>query len=66
MASLTPNILRIEDPHFQIYITGAVILLLVGGIFASKFLSSGKEDAENPSTLTSFLRFFYASFLKPQ
>jgi betaine lipid synthase len=63
MASLIPSILP-KDPHTQIYIVGVTIVLLIGVIFASTFLSS-KQDEENPGPLTSFLRFFYASFLKP-
>lgn len=63
MASLIPSILP-KDPHTQIYIVGASLVLLIGFIFAVVFRSP-KEDEENPSTLTSFFRFFYASFLKP-
>jgi len=65
MASLIPSILS-QDPHTQIFIVGATIVLLIGIVFATTLQSSkdGKED-ENPSTFTSFLRFFYASFLKP-
>jgi betaine lipid synthase len=64
MASLTPSILP-KDPHTQIIIVGATLVLLIGVIFALTFHTSKKEDEENPSPLTSFLRFFYASFLKP-
>ena len=65
MASLIPSILP-RDPHTQIIIVGVTLVLLIGVIFTTTFLSSvKKEDDENPSALTSFLRFFYASFLKP-
>jgi betaine lipid synthase len=64
MASLTPNILP-KDPHTQIFIVGANLVLLIGVIFAVTFQSTKKGDEENPSALGSFLRFFYASFLKP-
>jgi betaine lipid synthase len=63
MASLTPSILS-KDPHTQIFIVGATLVALIGFIFAITFYG-GKEDEENLSTLTSFLRFFYVSFLKP-
>jgi hypothetical protein len=64
MASLTPSILP-KDPHTQIIIVGATLVLLIGVIFAVTFQKSKKEDEENPSGFNSFLRFFYASFLKP-
>jgi hypothetical protein len=63
MASLIPSILS-KDVHTQIFIVGATLVVLIGFIFAIT-LFRGKEDEENPSTFTSFLRFFYASFLKP-
>jgi betaine lipid synthase len=63
MASLTPSILP-RDPHTQIFLVGATVIFLVAVIFATT-LRSAKYDDENPSPLTSFLRFFYASFLKP-
>lgn len=63
MASLIPNILP-KDPHAQIYLVGATLVILIGIIFIATFRSA-KEDEENPSTLKSFGRFFYASFLKP-
>jgi betaine lipid synthase len=62
MASLIPSILP-KDPHTQILIAGATLVLLIGVIFAAA--RSTKEDEESPSAITSFLRFFYASFLKP-
>ena len=44
----------------------ARVVLLIGLIFTTTLRSAtAKEDEENPSALTSFLRFFYASFLKP-
>lgn len=66
MASLTPSILS-RDPHTQILAVGATVVVLVAVIFASTLRSSAAkyDDDENPSPLTSFLRFFYASFLKP-
>lgn len=64
MASLTPSILFSKDPHTQILIVGATVVLLVAVIFAVTF-RAGKEDGENPDPVSSFLRFFYASFLKP-
>jgi betaine lipid synthase len=63
MASLIPNVLP-KDPHAQIYIVGAGIVVLLGAVFAVTSLTSKKEE-ETPGTLYSFLRFFYASFLKP-
>jgi betaine lipid synthase len=64
MASLTPSIL-LKDPYNQIIIAGATLVLLIGVIFTITLRPSEKEDVENPSAITSFLRFFYASFLKP-
>jgi betaine lipid synthase len=64
MASLIPSTL-LRDPHTQIYFVGAILVLLIGVIFALTFCPSSKEDEENPSAFKSFLRFFYASFLKP-
>jgi betaine lipid synthase len=63
MASLTPSILS-KDPHTQIFVVGATVIVLIAIIFATTWRSA-KFDDENPSPLTSFLRFFYASFLKP-
>lgn len=63
MASLIPNVLP-KDPHAQIYIVGAGIVVLLGAIFAVTSLTSKKQE-ESPGALFSFLRFFYASFLKP-
>lgn len=64
MASLILNILP-QDPHTQIYVVGATLLLLVGILFAINYRPSEKVEDEDASTFTSFLRFFYASFLKP-
>jgi betaine lipid synthase len=64
MASLTPSILP-KDPYNQIILAGATLVLLIGVIFTVTLRSSEKEDDENPGAVTSFLRFFYASFLKP-
>jgi betaine lipid synthase len=46
-------------------LTPSTLVLLIGVIFAVTFHSTKKGDEENPSALGSFLRFFYASFLKP-
>lgn len=64
MASLIPNILP-KDPHSQIIIVGATLVVLIGLLFAITNLRGPKVDQENPSAFASFLRFFYASFLKP-
>ena len=64
MASLIPSILS-RDPHTQIFFVGATVVFLVALIFATTWRSAKYDDNENPSPLTSFLRFFYASFLKP-
>lgn len=64
MASLIPNILP-KDPHTQIYLVGASLVVLIGVIFATTLRSSSKVTDENLGTFSSFLRFFYASFLKP-
>ena len=64
MASLTPSILP-RDPHHQIFLVGATLVLLVGLVFAATFRPAKKEHGQDPSALSSFLRFFYASFLKP-
>ncbi|KAH0561936.1 hypothetical protein GP486_003354 [Trichoglossum hirsutum] len=53
-----------RDPHLQIIIAAALLALLVFAIFAIA-LSRWKSDDESPHTLYSYLRFFYASFLKP-
>jgi betaine lipid synthase len=63
MASLIPNILP-KDPHTQIFIVGASLVLLIGIIFAST-LKTNKNDEADPSAWSSFVRFFYACFLKP-
>lgn len=64
MASLIPSILP-RDPHNQIYLAGATLVVLIGIIFAITLRDSKKESNEEPSAFASFLRFFYASFLKP-
>ncbi|CZR55143.1 related to S-adenosylmethionine:diacylglycerol 3-amino-3-carboxypropyl transferase [Phialocephala subalpina] len=64
MALLGPSILP-KDPHTQIFLAGATLVVLIGIIFAATLHSSKKEDDENLSAFASFLRFFYASFLKP-
>ncbi|RFU29874.1 hypothetical protein B7463_g6482, partial [Scytalidium lignicola] len=67
MASLTPNILP-RDPHAQILIAGATLIALIGIVFAATFVREANKtpiSGEEPSAITSFLRFFYASFLKP-
>ena len=65
MASLIPSILP-KDPHTQIIIVGATLVLLIGVIFALTFSSSNTQvEDENLSGFRSFLRFIYACFLKP-
>ncbi|KAK0117966.1 hypothetical protein ONS95_012277 [Cadophora gregata] len=66
MASLTPSVLA-HDPHAQIILVGAALILLIGVIFAATFRSSRskKVNDEDLTAFGSFLRFFYASFLKP-
>jgi betaine lipid synthase len=63
MASLIPNILP-KDPYTQIILVGVSLILLIGIIFAVTFRSS-ENDKEEPSAWSSFVRFFYACFLKP-
>lgn len=63
MASPIPSILP-KNPHTQILIVGVSLLLLVGFIFATTFKSTKNDEAE-PSAWSSFVRFFYACFLKP-
>ena len=67
MASLTLNILPV-DSYTRILLVGATLLLFIGIVFAANLLLFKKEDAEEeetPNAFKSFLRFFYASFLKP-
>lgn len=49
--------------HLYIFLVAAAVLLLVTGIFFFTFTESSKS--KNPSSLATFARFFYASFLKP-
>jgi betaine lipid synthase len=65
MASLIPNIL-LKDLHAQILIAGVALTLLVGIVFALTFTLSRKRDGQEPSAWESFVRFFYACFLKRQ
>ncbi|PQE06604.1 hypothetical protein CJF31_00009725 [Rutstroemia sp. NJR-2017a BVV2] len=67
MASLTLNILLV-DSYSPVLLAGATLLLFIGIVFAANLFLFKKEDAEeeeNPNAFKSFLRFFYASFLKP-
>jgi betaine lipid synthase len=67
MAALGPSILP-KDPQTQILIAGATIVVLFGIFFvaaAQKTAKKEDDDDENQSGFASFLRFFYASFLKP-
>ncbi len=64
MASLIPSTLP-KDPFTQIIIVGAALVLLIGIILATTLVPAKKDDEENSTALGSFLRFFYASFLKP-
>lgn len=63
MAFLTPNILS-QDPLSQIYLIGLALVILIIAIFTINFRWSKRKE-ERPSSFQSFLRFFYASFLKP-
>lgn len=63
MASLIPSIFP-RDPYGQILLVGVAVVLLVGIIFASTS-KTPKCDGDEQSGFRSFLRFFYASFLKP-
>jgi betaine lipid synthase len=63
MASLIPNILP-KDPHSQIILVGVSLILLIGIVFAATFRSA-KNGKDEPSAWSSFVRFFYACFLKP-
>ncbi|KAG9228774.1 hypothetical protein BJ875DRAFT_500474 [Amylocarpus encephaloides] len=65
MASLIPSILLFKDPHTQIVLVGVALVLLIVVIFAVHSCSAEKEDEGEQNSFTSFLRFFYASFLKP-
>ncbi|KAG9245506.1 hypothetical protein BJ878DRAFT_14677 [Calycina marina] len=70
MASLALNTLNAlntlsKDSYTQIILVGAFLLLLTGLVYVTTISQSSKDNEENPSTLKSFLRFFYASFLKP-
>jgi betaine lipid synthase len=62
----TPNLLALpKDPHTQILIAGAAVVLLIGICFAVPLIPSKKQDDSEPGALVSFLRFCYACFLKP-
>lgn len=63
MASLIPNILS-RDPYSQIIVVGVSLILIIGIIFAVNFRSA-KSSKDEPSAWSSFVRFFYACFLKP-
>lgn len=63
MASPIPNILP-KDPYYQIIIVGVSLTLLIGIVFALTFRSS-ENSKDEPSAWSSFMRFFYACFLKP-
>lgn len=66
MASLTLNML--QEPRIQIFLLGATLFLFIAVIFITiitTFTSKSSEQEETPSALKSFLKFFYASFLKP-
>lgn len=65
MASLTPSILLLKDPHAQIIAVGVAITVVVGVIFVISFAVQKKDTEEKPSFLLSLLRFCYACFLKP-
>jgi betaine lipid synthase len=64
MASPIPSILP-KDLHTQILIVGvSIALLIIGVIFAATTRTNRKDPAE-PDAWSSFVRFFYACFLKP-
>ena len=66
MAFLIPNILSVpRDPHVQIFIAGALIVLLIGFIFAANLKSSKVADDDEPGLVTALARFVYSCFLKP-
>lgn len=66
MASLTPNLLVLKDPHTQIIVAGLALTVVIGIIFAINFTNSKKIiESENPGFLASLLQFCYACFLKP-
>ncbi|TVY49827.1 hypothetical protein LOCC1_G000422 [Lachnellula occidentalis] len=64
MASLIPSTLS-KGLHTELYLVGATLFLLVGIFFTLSLRLSSKGIEDNPSAFESFLRFFYASFLKP-
>ncbi|QSZ29575.1 hypothetical protein DSL72_004091 [Monilinia vaccinii-corymbosi] len=76
MASLTLNIP--QEHHLPIFITAVVLLVFLALVslgtrtktktkvlFSSSRENSEEEEEEHPNAIRSFLRFFYASFLKP-
>lgn len=60
----TPNTM-LDEPSNKIIIVGAVLTVLLAIVFITNSQSKKKDEDESPSTLTSFLRFFYGCFLKP-
>ncbi|TVY29960.1 hypothetical protein LHYA1_G001282 [Lachnellula hyalina] len=64
MASLIPSTLP-RNFHTEFYFVGATLFILISIILTLSLRRSSKENKEIPSAFESFLRFFYASFLKP-
>jgi betaine lipid synthase len=59
-----PILNLVRDPHSLIISVGVTLVLLISIVFAITFWRAEKGKEEQ-STFLSFLRFFYASFLKP-
>ncbi|KAH0542637.1 hypothetical protein FGG08_002960 [Glutinoglossum americanum] len=64
IATFLPLGMLPRDPHLQIVIVAALVALLVIATFAVALLK-WTDYCGSPHTLFSYLRFFYASFLKP-
>lgn len=63
MASLIPSII-LKESYSQILLVGVAVTLLIGISFASTSKTSTSAINEQIG-FSSFLKFFYASFLKP-
>jgi hypothetical protein len=59
-----PILNLVRDPHTRIFLVGATLVFLISIVFAIT-LWRAEKDKEEQGTFISFLRFFYASFLKP-
>lgn len=60
----TPNTM-LNEPNNKIIILGVVLTIFVAIIFIINSQSKKENEDDSPSTLASFLRFFYGCFLKP-